>query len=102
MNQNGTLSGEFANVTYDEGAQASFFYCSMKSQQNRSPETGVKYSRFITPEADLAFDPEGGLVWIRFPARDAGKSSAEFVSRIDAPLCKLIVENPDITQKCRN
>jgi hypothetical protein len=80
------LSDESGGVTYDEEANAAFIYFSMKSPVILSPETALEYSHSITPQAELAFDSEGGLVWLRFSPRDANKSPADFVSLIDAPV----------------
>ena len=80
------LSGESTGVTYDEDANAAFIYCSMKSPEIYFPETALKYSHSITPIAELAFDSKGGLVWLRFSPRKANKSSADFVSLINAPV----------------
>jgi hypothetical protein len=77
------LSGE-GGVTYDEEADASFIYFSMKAPDASVPETALKYSHSITPMAELAFDSDGGLVWLRFSPRDANQSSADFVSLIKA------------------
>jgi hypothetical protein len=80
------LSGESSGVTYDEEANAAFIYFSMKSPVIYLPETALKYSHSITPIAELAFDSEGGLLWLRFSPREANKSSADFVSLINAPV----------------
>jgi hypothetical protein len=79
-------SDESGGVTYDEQANAAFIYFSMKSPAIFSPETALRYSHSITPQAELALDSEGGLVWLRFSPRDANKSSADFVSLINAPV----------------
>ncbi len=80
------LSGESGGVTYDEEANAAFIYFSMKSPLTDVPETALKYPRSITPNAELAFDAQGGLVWLRFSPRDANKSTADFVSLMNAPV----------------
>ena len=80
------LSGESGGVTYDEEANAVFIYFSRKSPLTHVPETALKYSHSITPNAELAFDSQGGLVWLRFSPRDTNKSAADFVSLIDAPV----------------
>jgi len=80
------LSGESGGVTYDEEADAAFIYLSMKTPDGRLPETALKYSHSITPEAECAFDSEGGLVWLRFSCRGANQSSAEFASLINVPI----------------
>jgi hypothetical protein len=80
------LSGESGGVTYDEEANAAFIYFSMKAPDAHLPETALKYSHSFTPIAELAFDSDGGLVWLRFSPRDANKSSADFVSLINAPI----------------
>jgi len=80
------LAGESGGVTYDKGANAAFFYFLMKSPLAHSPETALKYSHSVTPEAELAFDSEGGLIWLRFSPGTANRNSADFVSLIDAPV----------------
>ena len=80
------LSGESSGVTYDEEANAAFIYFSMKPPDAYRPETALKYSHSITPIAELALDAEGGLLWLRFSPREANKSSADFVSLINAPV----------------
>jgi hypothetical protein len=80
------LSGESSGVTYDEEVNAAFIYFSMKSPDIHLPETALKYSHSITPIAELALDAEGGLLWLRFSPREANKSSADFVSLINAPV----------------
>ena len=80
------LSGEVGGVTYDDEANAAFIYFSMKSAIVNLPETALKYSHSITPEAELALDSEGGLLWLRFSPRDANESAADFVSLIHAPV----------------
>src|ERR1700733_13083356 len=77
---------ESGSVTYDEEANAAFIYFSMKSPLIFSAETALKYSHSITPQAELAFDSEGGPVWLRFSPQDANKSPADFVSLINAPV----------------
>jgi hypothetical protein len=80
------LSGESSGVTYDEEANAAFIYFSMKSPDIHLPEAALKYSHSITPIAELVLDAEGGLLWLRFSPREANKSSADFVSLINAPV----------------
>jgi hypothetical protein len=82
FNPGRALSGKLSGVTYDEEANAAFIYFSMKYM----PETALKYSHSITPIAELAFDAEGGLLWLRFSPGEANKSSADFVSLINAPV----------------
>jgi hypothetical protein len=79
-------SGGSSGVTYDEEANATFIYFSMKSPDVYMPETALKYSHSITPVAELAFDAAGGLLWLRFSPGEANKSSADFVSLINAPV----------------
>ena len=86
FNPRRALSGELGGVTYDEEADAAFIYFSMKSPLTHVPETALKYSHSITPNAELAFDSEGGLVGLRFSPQDANKSAADFVSLINAPI----------------
>jgi hypothetical protein len=78
--------GESSGVTYDKQANATFIYFSMKSPDVYIPETALKYSHSITPVAELAFDAAGGLLWLRFSPGEANKSSADFVSLINAPV----------------
>lgn len=80
------LSGESSGVTYDEEVNAAFIYFLMKSPNIYMPETALKYSHSITPIAELAFDADGGLLWLRFSAGAANKSCADFVSLINAPV----------------
>lgn len=80
------LVSKSGGVTYDEEVNAAFIYVSMKSPETDSIDTALKYSHSITPETEFALDSEGGLVWLRFSTRDANKSSADFVSLIDAPI----------------
>jgi hypothetical protein len=80
------LLSESEGVTYDEEANAAFIYSSMKSPVTESLDTAFKYSHSITPEAEFAFDSNGGLVWLRFCPKDANSCSADFVSLIDAPI----------------
>jgi|GEM_PF-922802 uncharacterized protein YuzE len=75
-------------VTYDEEANAAFFYFSMKAL---STAPGIdtpdfKYSHSITPDARFGFDDEGGLVWVRFRPEEANASVQDFVSLIEAPV----------------
>lgn len=78
--------GESDGVTYDKEADAAFIYFSMKPPATPSPEAALKYSHSITPNVELGFDSDGGLVWLRFSRREANKSSADFVSLINAPV----------------
>jgi hypothetical protein len=75
-------------VTYDEGANAAFFYFSMKTLPTPpGVDTPVfKYSHSITPDARFGFDDEGGLVWVRFRTEEANASVQDFVSLIAATL----------------
>jgi hypothetical protein len=73
-------------VTYDEEANAAFIYFSMKSPATDLLDTAFKYSHSITPEAEFAFDSDGGIVSLRFSPKDANSCSADFVSLIDAPI----------------
>ena len=75
-------------VTYDEEANAAFFYFSMKTlPAPPSIDTpDFKYSHSITPDARLGFDDEGGLVWVRFRPEEANASVLDFVSLIAAPV----------------
>lgn len=86
------LSDESVGVTYDQEADAAFFYFRMKTPVVHMPETALKYSHSITPTAELALDYEGGLIWLRFSPEVANRSSSDFVSLIDAP-----VERSDTT-----
>ena len=75
-------------VTYDDAADAAFFYFSMKTL---STPPGIdtpdfKYSHSITPDARFGFDDEGGLVWVRFRPAEANVSAQDFVSLIEAPV----------------
>ena len=78
------LMGESNDVTYDEEADAAFIYFSMKSPRTSSPSTALKYSHSIAPEAEFAFDADGGLLWLRFSCQEENASSADFVSLINA------------------
>jgi len=78
--------GESNGVTYDEEADATFIYFSMKAPQPASPSTALKYSHSITPEADFGFDAEGGLLWLRFSCSEENLSAADFVSLINTPV----------------
>ena len=75
-------------VTYDEEANAAFFYFSMKTLPTppgiETPD--FKYSHSITPDARFGFDDEGGLVWVRFRPAEANASVQDFVSLIEAPV----------------
>ncbi len=75
-------------VTYDEEANASFFYF---SQRTLPTPPGIdtpdfKYSHSITPIARFGFDRDGGLVWVRFSPEEANPSVNDFVTLIDAPI----------------
>jgi hypothetical protein len=75
-------------VTYDEDADAAFFYFSMKTLPTPpgidTPD--FKYSHSIIPDARFGFDDEGGLVWVRFRPAEANVSAQDFVSLIEAPV----------------
>jgi hypothetical protein len=75
-------------VTYDEEANAAFFYFSMKTLPTPSgiDTPDFKYSHSITPDARFGFDDEGGLVWVRFRPAEANASVQDFVSLIEAPV----------------
>jgi len=72
-------------VSYDGEANAAFIYLRMKPSPATS-KRGIQYSHSITPEAEFSFDAAGGLVWLRFSARDADATPIEFVSLVDAPI----------------
>ena len=82
------LVGERVGVTYDEEANAAFFYFSLKTLPTppgiAAPD--FKYSYSITPAARFGFDREGGLVWLRFSPHDANANVHDFVSLIEAPV----------------
>ena len=80
------LSGGQGGVTYDEEANASFICLPTKEFAGGSPEAALKYSHSITPEAELGFDSDGGLVSLRFSPKEANKSAGDFISLIDAPV----------------
>jgi hypothetical protein len=77
-----------SGVTYDEEANAAFFYFSMRTLPTppgiNTPD--FRYSHSITPDARFGFDDEGGLVWVRFRPEEANASVQDFVSLIDAPV----------------
>jgi hypothetical protein len=77
-----------SGVTYDEGANAAFFYFSMKSlpMPPGIDTPDFKYSHSITPDARFGFDDEGGLVWVRFQLEETNASVQDFVSLIEAPV----------------
>jgi hypothetical protein len=75
-------------VTYDEEANAAFFYFSMKTL---STPPGIdtpdfNYSHSITRDARFGFDDEGGLAWVRFRPKEVNASVQDFVSLIEAPV----------------
>jgi hypothetical protein len=72
-------------VTYDEEADAAFFYFSMKicSTLPGIDTPDFKYSHSITPDALFGFDDEGGLVWVRFRPAETNASVQDFVSLIE-------------------
>jgi hypothetical protein len=82
--------GESGGVIYGEEADRAFIYFSMRPPEASLAETSLRYCRSIDLEADLAFDSGGGLVWLRFSPGDANKSSADFVSLINAPLERFV------------
>jgi hypothetical protein len=75
-------------VSYDDKADAAFFYFSMKTLPTppgiATPD--FKYSYSITPDARFGIDDEGGLVWVRFRPEEANRSVEDFVSLIEAPV----------------
>jgi hypothetical protein len=75
-------------VTYDEEANAAFFYFAMKKLRTppgiETPD--FKYSHSITPGSRLGLDDEGGLIWARFRPDEANASVQDFVSLIEAPV----------------
>jgi hypothetical protein len=75
-------------VTYDEEANAAFFYFSMKMVPTPPgiDRPDFKYSHSITPEARFGFDDDGGLVWVRFRPEEANTNVQDFVSLIEAPV----------------
>jgi hypothetical protein len=75
-------------VTYDEEANAAFFYFSMKTLPTPPgiDTADFKYSHSITSDARFGFDDEGGLVWVRFRPEEANASVQDFVSLIEAPI----------------
>ena len=77
-----------SGVTYDEEANAAFFYFSTKMLPTPSgiDTPDFKYSHSITPEARFGFDEEGGLVWTRFRPEEANANVRDFVSLIEAPI----------------
>jgi|SRR3954469_21461886 hypothetical protein len=77
-----------SGVTYDEEANAAFFYFSMKTLPTPSgiDTPDFKYSHSITPEARFGLDEEGGLVWTRFRPEEANANVRDFVSLIEAPV----------------
>ena len=77
-----------SGVTYDEEANAAFFYFSMKTLPTPSgiDTPDFKYSHSITPDALFGFDDEGGLVWARFRPEEANANVQDFISLIEAPV----------------
>jgi len=75
-------------VTYDEEANAAFFYFSMKKFATPSgiDTPDFKYSHSITPTARFGFDEEGGLIWVRFSPEGANAEIQDFLSLVDAPI----------------
>jgi|SRR5581483_7763850 len=87
FNPSPPLSEGKGSVTYDEEANAAFFYFSMKEPHaSVQQSTAVGYSHSLTPDARFAFDEEGGLLWVRFSLPNEVSSAADFVALIDAPL----------------
>ncbi|MGC2417845.1 MAG: hypothetical protein WA434_08870 [Candidatus Acidiferrales bacterium] len=80
------LSGESGGVTYDKDADAAFIYFSMKTPDERLPETALKYSHSITPEAEccVRFRRRIGLAAVFSPRREP--KLCHFVSLINAPV----------------
>ncbi len=82
------FEAERIGVTYDDEADASFFYFSRKTLLTppgiETPD--FKYSHSITPAVRFGFDADGGLVWVRFSPEEANTSVEDFVSLIDAPV----------------
>src|SRR5689334_11985810 len=56
------LLSKSESVTYDEEADAAFIYIPMKPPATDLLDTPFRYSHSITPEAEFAFDADGGLV----------------------------------------
>ena len=81
------LSEGESGVTYDEEANAAFFYFRMKkldtSQRGGAP---VRYSHSLTPDARFGFDNDGGLLWVRFFLPNKIGNAADFLGFIDAPI----------------
>jgi hypothetical protein len=75
-------------VTYDEDANAAFFYFSMKTlpTPHGIDTPDFKYSHSITPDARFGFDDEGGIVWVRFRPEEANANVQDFVPLIEAPV----------------
>ena len=77
-----------SGVTYDEDANASFFYFSMKAPLTppsiSTPD--FKYSHSITPDVRFGFGDDGGLIWVRFRPEEANADVQDFVSLIEAPV----------------
>jgi uncharacterized protein YuzE len=68
-------------VTYDEEANAAFFYMQMKALP---PGVAANYSHSITPPADFGLDEHGGLVWVSFSSQEANNSPEDFLALVDA------------------
>ena len=79
---------ERIGVTYDEEADAAFFYFSMRPLPTPSgiDAPDFKYSHSITPDARFGFDEEGGLVWVRFSPAKANAKVQDFLALVDAPI----------------
>lgn len=73
--------GHRAGVTYDEQANAAFFYITMKTSTDG---IAAKYSHSITPSARFGLDKQGGLLWISFSAKEANASPEGFLDLVDA------------------
>jgi len=74
-------------VTYDEEANAAFFYMKMKTLP---PGIAARYSHSITPPARFGLDKQGGLVWISFSTEEANESPEDFLALVDAPVERTI------------
>jgi hypothetical protein len=70
-------------VTYDEEANAAFFYMRMKTLP---PGIAPKYAHSITPPALFGLDQQGGLVWVSFSSEEANESPEDFLAFVDAPV----------------
>lgn len=81
------LSKGTSSVTYDEEANAAFFYFRMKKlNASVRGSTAVRYSHSLISDARFGFDGEGGLLWMRFSLPTEIGSAADFLGLIDAPI----------------